>query len=82
MRSQSEPPQPQLKASDSTKSFIENLKQRATFSVVMKAAMLPKQPKRSGEKTGTEAQMASESVKATVTKLLQKNQPQSTLPFF
>ena len=70
LRSQSEPPQPQLKQSDSTASFMENLRQRATFSVVMRAAMLPKQPKRTGEKFGTEAQMASESVKATVTKLL------------
>ena len=61
---------------------MENLRQRATFSVVMKAAMLPKQPRRKGEKFGTEAQLASESVKATVTKLLQKNQPQTTLPFF
>ena len=52
---------------------MENLRQRATFTVVMKAAMLPKQPKRTGERTGTEAQLASESVKATVTKLLQKN---------
>jgi hypothetical protein len=33
-------------------------------------------------RSGTEAQLASESVKATVAKLLQKNQPQSTLPFF
>ena len=70
LRSSSEPPQPQLKPSDSTASFLENLKQRATFSVVMKAAMLPKQPKRSGDKTGSDAQLASESVKATVTKLL------------
>ena len=54
---------------------MENLKQRATFSVVMKAAMLPKQPKRSGEKKGTEAQLAPESVKATVLQLLRKNQP-------
>ena len=82
LRSSSEPPQPKLKPSDSTGSFMENLRQRATFTVVMKAAMLPKQPKRTGERTGTEAQLASESVKATVTKLLQKNQPQSTLPFF
>ena len=82
LRSQSEPPQPQLKHSDSAASFMENLRQRATFSVVMKALALPKQPKRTGERVGTEAQLASESVKATVTKLLQKNQPHTTLPFF
>ena len=44
--------------------------------------MLPKQPKSKLPKQGTEAQMASESVKQTVAKLLQKNQPQTTLPFF
>ena len=37
--------------------------------------MAPKMPKSNIPKTGTEAQMASESVKATVAKLLQKNQP-------
>ena len=42
LRSSSEPPQPQLKASDSTASFMENLRARATFSVVMRAQMLPK----------------------------------------
>ena len=39
----------------------------------MRAAMLPKVPKSSMPKQGTEAQLASESVKATVAKLLQKN---------
>ena len=45
----------------------------------MRANLLPKQIRRSGssERIGTEAQMASDSVKATVTKLLQKNQPNS-----
>jgi len=81
-RSSSEPPVPQLKQSDSTSSFKENLRQRAAFTVVMKAAMLPKQPKLHVPRQGTEAQLASESIKQTVAKLLQKNQPQSTLPFF
>lgn len=75
LRSLSEPPQPQLKQSDSTASFMENIRQRATFTVVMKALNMPKPPKRQGDKVGTEAQLASESVKATVSKLLQKNQP-------
>lgn len=51
------------------------MRQRAAFTVVMKAAMAPKIPKSHIPRTGTEAQLASESVKATVAKLLQKNQP-------
>jgi len=82
LRSSSEPAHPPLKHSDSTASFMENIRQRAAFTVVMKATMLPKQPKNHVPRLGTEAQLASESVKATVAKLLQKNQPQSTLPFF
>lgn len=47
LRSQSEPAQqPTLKQSESATSFMENIRQRAAFSVVMKAMMLPKQPKR------------------------------------
>lgn len=49
---------------------MENLKQRAAFTVVMKAAMQPKLPKSNIPRTGTEAQMASESIKAHVAKLL------------
>ena len=42
---------------------MEQVRQRATFTVVMRATMLPKQPKSNIPRTGTEAQMASESVK-------------------
>ena len=63
LRSSSEPAQPQLKSSDSAASFMEQVRQRATFTVVMRATMLPKQPKSNIPRTGTEAQMASESVK-------------------
>ena len=82
LRSSSEPAQPQLKSSDSAASFMENMRLRATFTTIMRAAMLPKQPKNNAPRTGTEAQMASDSVKQQVAKLLQKNQPASTLPFF
>ena len=72
-----------LKSSESTNSFMENYRQRTAFTVVMKAAMLPKQPKVvHAEGTRTEAQTASQQVRETVAKLLQKNQPQTTLPFF
>lgn len=45
---------------------MENLRQRATFSVVMKATIQPKQVKTTAElsKLGTEAQLASDAMKA------------------
>ena len=55
LRSSSEPAQPQLKGSDSTASFMENMRQRTAFTVVMKAAVLPKPPKSSAPRQGTEA---------------------------
>ena len=70
LRSSSEPAQPQLKSSDSAASFMENMRMRATFTTIMRAAMLPKQPKNNVPRTGTEAQMASDSVKQQVAKLL------------
>lgn len=48
----------------------------------MKTIMTPKVDKVRPTFSGTEAQNASENVKSTVAKLLLKNQPQSTLPFF
>ena len=48
----------------------------------MKPMMAPKVEKTKTAYGGTEAQNASENVKSTVAKLLLKNQPQSTLPFF
>lgn len=85
-RSSSEPPtqelrsQPQMKASESTSSF----QQRSTLSIIMKPMMTPKDSNAKNRSAygGTEAQNASENVKSTVAKLLLKNQPQSTLPFF
>ena len=49
---------------------MENMRLRATFTTIMRAAMLPKQPKSNVPRTGTEAQMASDSVKQQVAKLL------------
>lgn len=49
----------------------------------MKVLMTPKLPKSMyPPRSRTDAQNASMSVRETVTKLIQKNQPQSTLPFF
>ena len=46
LRSTSEPAQPkQLQKSDSTASFKENMRQRVAFTLVMKAALLPKPQK-------------------------------------
>ena len=48
----------------------------------MKTIMTPKVDKVRPAFSGSEAQNASDNVKSTVAKLLLKNQPQSTLPFF
>ena len=59
-RASSEPPQPQLKSSESTNSFMENYRQRTAFTLVMKAMTVPKGPKvHHPEGTRTEAQSAS-----------------------